>query len=216
MKTHRIGFTSFITVALLAAACGAGNGQQITPATSLQDALERARQAVSNSSMKISINTVGFDLPAGSEAERYLQEISQIGGGAYFAAADSGQLTAAMAGAATGQTSTYGNMPQVASPRNGEQVGPSTLVIGRAQPNSVVVIQTEVYDQLNGQFIKMVPGHRHAPNPDGSFELLISTPLVSFGEKRPLRYEIHVFTVTRDGGKSPHAIITVQQRSPTP
>ncbi len=216
MKTHRIGLSSFIAVALLGAACAAGNSEEITPAANLREAIERARQAVANSPMKISISAVGFDLATGSGAEKYLQEISQIGGGAYFAASDSGQLTAAMAGAATGQTSTYGNMPQVTSPKNGEQVGPSTLVIGRAQPNSVVVIQTEVYDQLDGQFIKMVPGHRHAPKPDGSFELLIATPLVSFGEKRPLRYEIHVFTVTRDGDKSPHAIITVQQRSPTP
>ncbi len=207
---------SFLALLLITAVCAAEIIDLTTEGETVEQALQEAQQAVSNSSMRLSINTVGFDLTAGSEAERYLQEISQIGGGAYFAAADSGQLTAAMAGAATGQTSAYGDMPQVASPSNGEQVGPSTLVIGRAQPNSVVVIQTEVYDQLDGQFIKMVPGHRHAPKPDGSFELLIATPLISFGEKRPLRYEIHVFTVTRDGGKSPHAIITVQQRSPTP
>ncbi len=208
--------TSLLALLLFAAVCAAEIVDLTAPNETLEDAMKEAQAAMANSSMKISINTIGFDLTPGSEAENYLQELSQIGGGSYFAASDSGQLTAAMAGAATGQTSTYGNTPQVTSPTNGEQVGPSTLVIGRAQPNSVVVIQTEVYDQLDGQFIKMVPGHRHAPKPDGSFELLIATPLVSFGEKRPLRYEIHVFTVTRDGDKSPHAIITVQQRSPTP
>ena len=216
MKTANMRVSLFLALLVVGSSSTAEIVDLSTPGETVADALKEAQAAVANSARKISVNTVGLDLRPGSEAEQYLQDISQIGGGSYFAASDSGQLVAAMTGAATGQTSTYGNMPQVASPRNGEQVGPSTLVIGRAQPNSVVVIQTEVYEQLDGQFIKMVPGHRHAPKPDGSFELLIATPLVSFGEKRPLRYEIHVFTVTRDGNKSPHAIITVEQRSPTP
>ncbi len=208
--------SALLLLLLLAAVCEAEIVDLTAPGETLEDAMKEAQAAMANSSMKISINTVGFDLSPGSEAEKYLQELSQIGGGAYFAASDAGQLTQAMTGAATGQTSTYADIPQVISPTNGEQVGPSTLVIGTARPDAVVVIQTEVYDQLDGKFIKMVPGHRHAPEPDGSFELLIATPLVSFGEKRPLRYEIHVFTVTRDGGKSPEAIVTVDQKAPTP
>ncbi len=182
-----------------------------TPGETIEDALKEAQQAVANSSMKLSISAVGFDLSPGSEAEKYLQEMASIGGGSYFAASDGGELLAALTGAATGQYSAYGDVPVITSPRNGDQVGPATQVEGRATPNSVVVIQTEVYNQANGEFVKMVPGIRHRPGPDGAFSLLVSTPKVSFGVKQPLRYEIHVFTVKADGSQSPHAIVTVDQ-----
>ncbi len=207
-----------LALLLTAAACPAEIVDLSTPGETIEDALKEAQAAVANSPMKLSISAVGFDLSPGSEAEKYLQDMASIGGGAYFAASDSGELTQALTGAATGQTSGYGGTPIITSPQNGDTVGPATMVVGTAQlqGDGVIVIQTQVYDQLNGDFIKMVPGHRHKLNPDGSFALLVATPLISFGVKRPLRYEIHAFTATRDGDKSPHAIVTVEQPAPTP
>jgi hypothetical protein len=218
MIMHNTHLVVTITLLLVAGSCSAQIVDLSSPGETVADAVKEAQEAVANSTMKISINTVGFDLYAGSEAENYLQEIAQIGGGSYFAAADGGQLTQAMTGAATGQISGYGGTPIITSPQNADTVGPATMVTGTAQiaGEGVIVIQTEVYDQLNGDFIKMVPGHRHKLNPDGSFALLIATPLVSFGVKRPLRYEIHAFTATSDGNKSAHAIVTVDQQQPTP
>ena len=205
-----------LALLMLMAVCSSEIVDLSTPGETVDDAIQEAQQALAASPMNISINTVGFDLGPGSEAEKYLQQIAQIGGGSYFAASDTGQLTQALAGAATGQVSTYGNVPVITSPQNGEMVGPSTLVEGMATPGAVVVLQTEVYEQIDGTFVKMVPGHRHVTNADGSFSLLIATPRVSFGQKRPLRYEIHAFTVTQDGTKSQHAIVTVEQELPTP
>lgn len=218
MRNYKTHLAVALTLLLLAGCCSAQIVDLSSPGETLADAAKEAQQAVANSTMKISINTVGFDLYAGSEAEQYLQEMAQIGGGSYFAAADGGQLTQAMTGAATGQTSGYGGTPIITSPQNADAVGPATMVTGTAEipGDGVIVIQTQVYDQLSGEFIKMVPGHRHRLKPDGSFALLIATPRISFGVKQPLRYEIHAFTATRDGDKSAHAIVTVDQQSPTP
>lgn len=211
-----IVFACTLLLAALGAAC-AENVMLTTPGETVEDALKEAQQAVANSSMRVSVSAVGFDLGEGSEAEQYLQQITQIGGGQYYTTSESGDLSNAMTAATRGQQSTSSNIPVIKSPANGEKVGPSTLVVGVAEPGSVVVIQTEVYNQSTGEFIKMVPGHRHRTEPDGSFSLLVSTPLVTIGEKdTPLRYEIHVFTVTREGGKSPEAIVTVQQQENTP
>ena len=196
---------------LSAAVCRAEIVDLSTPGETIEDALKEAQQAVANSSMKLSISAVGFDLSPGSEAEKYLQDMASIGGGSYFAAADGGQLTQALTGAATGQFSAYGDVPIITSPQNGAQVGPATRVEGRASPDALVVIQTEVYDQTTGKFVKMVPGIRHRPEADGTFSLLVSTPKVSFGTKNPMRYEIHVFTARADGFESQHAIVTVDQ-----
>jgi len=209
MIMHNTHLVVTITLLLVAGSCSAQIVDLSSPGETVADAVKEAQEAVANSTMKISINTVGFDLYAGSEAENYLQEIAQIGGGSYFAAADGGRVPGRSELARRGASGPAGRR---------DTVGPATMVTGTAQiaGEGVIVIQTEVYDQLNGDFIKMVPGHRHKLNPDGSFALLIATPLVSFGVKRPLRYEIHAFTATSDGNKSAHAIVTVDQQQPTP
>lgn len=123
-------------------------------------------------------------------------------------------LVAALASAATCSEGTPkpGEAPIVTSPVNGAQVGPSTLVVGKAVPGSLVVIQTKVFDIKDGvEFSRMVPGHRHRTNDDGSFALLISTPRAFFSSESSVRYEIHVFTATREG-QSPHRIIKVTQK----
>lgn len=212
--------TVLLAAILIAAIASVGMAENVmltTPGETVDDALKEAQDAIAASNMKVSVSAVGFALTEGSEAETYLEQITQIGGGQYYTASESGDLSNAMTAATTGQRSTYSKIPVIHSPKNGEKVGPSTLVKGVAKPGSVVVIQTEVYDQTTGEFLKMVPGHRHKNNPDGSFSLLIATPLVSIGEQdTPLRYEIHVFTVTRDGGQSPEAIVTVDQEKNAP
>ncbi len=116
-----------------------------------------------------------------------------------------------------GQLPLEGQAPVVTSPTDGYVAGPSTLVVGKAPLGSLVVIQTFVFDTTDDGYIKMVPGHRHKVNPDGSFALLVATPRIAFGEKqRVVRYEIHVFTITRDGRKSPSAVIHAGQGPYTP
>lgn len=206
----RLGIALMI-FALLGCCIATSMAEDIQPAGSLEEAIARAQAAVADSSMTFTMSTVGFDLTPGSDAERHLQEISQIGGGAYFAAADDGSLSLAMAGAASGQASGYGEMPIITSPRNSDTVGPSTMVTGKVSPGAFVVLHTEVYDEVTGEFVKKVPGHRHRADDTGNFALLIATPLVSFGEKHALRYEIHAYTARPDGWKSAHAIVTVHQ-----
>ena len=110
-----------------------------------------------------------------------------------------------------------GEAPIVKSPQKGDIIGPSTLVVGVAPLGSLVVIQTQIYDTLDdAKYYRMIPGHRHRVNPDGTFALLIATPRAFFWEQRPLRYEIHTYTVTADGKESPHAIVTVTPKPPTP
>lgn len=105
-----------------------------------------------------------------------------------------------------------GEAPIVTSPVNGAQVGPSTMVVGKAIPGSLVIIQTKVFDTKEGvEYSRMVPGHRHRTNDDGSFALLVSTPRAFFSSESTVRYEIHVFTATREG-QSPHRIIKVTQK----
>ncbi len=211
MRIFLCGLTVLAVLSLCI--CPSLADEEIQPSGSLEEAIARAQAAVAESNMTFTISTVGFDLAPGSDAERHLQEISQIGGGAYFAAADDGSLSQAVAGAALGQSSGYGEMPIVTSPRNGDTVGPSTMVTGKVSPGAFVVLHTEVYDEVTGEFVKKVPGHRHRADDSGNFALLIATPLVSFGEKHALRYEIHAFTARPDGWKSAHAIVTVHQQT---
>lgn len=109
-----------------------------------------------------------------------------------------------------------GAPPIVTSPSPNTQVGPATLVVGRAAHGSLIVIHTEIFDAEDGtQYYRPIPGHRHLVNPDGSFALLISTPRTFFWVQRPVRYEIHVYAITPDGQKSPHTVIPVKQTPPS-
>ena len=121
-------------------------------------------------------------------------------------------MGAAQPSAAADRVPARGEAPIVASPMAGELVGPSTLVVGKAPYGSVVCIVTDVYDQRTGlPYWRLIPGHRHRVNPDGTFALLVSTPRVFFGTIGAQRYEIHVFTVDADGTESPHTVIPVTQ-----
>ncbi|MFO7947305.1 MAG: hypothetical protein R6V19_10870 [Armatimonadota bacterium] len=124
-------------------------------------------------------------------------------------------LCQAQPAAAPTDTPARGEAPVVVSPTSGTIVGPATLVVGKAYPGSLVVIQTHVYDENHeNEYYRIIPGHRHRTNPDGSFSLLVSTPRVFFGNRVKLHYDIHVFTATKDGKESPHTVIPVQQKKP--
>lgn len=114
--------------------------------------------------------------------------------------------------AAADRVPAQGEAPIVTRPMAGELVGPSTLIVGKAPYGSVVCIVTDVFDQRTGlPYYRLIPGHRHKVNPDGTFSLLVSTPRVYFGTIGPQRYEIHVFTVDAAGNESGHTIIPVTQ-----
>lgn len=107
--------------------------------------------------------------------------------------------------------------PIVFAPVKGDVVGPATMVRGKAKPGSLVVIKSKVFDIVDDNpHPRMVPGHRHYTNPDGTFALLIATPRIFIGLHLLVRYEIHVFTLKKDGTESKHVIIPVTQAAPTP
>lgn len=201
-----------VTIAVCMAvglATGAWTRQDLCEAgETVESALAEAQQAVGQSSRPIQINTVGLDVEGDEEAISYLQSVAAIGGGSYYAAADASQVEAALAGAATGAASDFTGAPVIISPRNGDTVGPSTTVVGRAQPGQLVVVWTAVYDATTGELKKKVPGHRHLTDETGGFSLVISTPRIFLGADIPLRYEIHAQAFT---GRTPslEAIVTV-------
>lgn len=180
----------------------------------VQQAADAAAQALRNSRMKVTISTVGFDISAGSEAETYLKDTAQIGGGAYFTASDSGQLAQALGSAAAGltATTTAPGAILILQPRENDPVGPSIDIIGKADPAQVIVIYTVVYNAATGEKIRTVPGIRNRPKETGDFNFRIATPRISIGaadNPPPLRYELHAHSLLADGSKGPEVVINL-------
>lgn len=182
--------------------------------------LDFARQAVANSRMKLSLSAVGFDISQGSKAETYLQQVAQVAGGTYYRAEAGGQLAQVMDLAATGQPAgpqVPAGAVQVLQPKEGDIAGPSIEVVGRGTPGEVVVIYCVVFGVDQGDKLRTVPGIRHRIAADGTFNLRIATPRVSFGAADAvgrLRYEVHVHTVDASGAKGPATVINLL--SPVP
>ncbi len=190
------------------------------PGETIAEAEARTREALANSNMKISVSAVGFDIPPGSEAEKYLQGTARAGGGGYFTANDAGELAEAMGAAAAGQTSIAGGGAQriiITRPVDNDIVGPSIDVVGKAPPNSLVVLYTIVYPYGTDEQPKMVPGIRHRATATGDFSFRIATPRVSFGETNVrIRYAIRAHTLEADGTKGPETVVNVFSPEPTP
>lgn len=94
------------------------------PGETTAQAIAEAQKASANSPMVTSMSTVGFDIPVGSKAEKYLQQAAQAGGGGYYRAEKGGQLARIMDDAAAGRP------PQAATPPPGSgqlRVGRSIL-----------------------------------------------------------------------------------------
>lgn len=185
----------------------------------VQQAADQAAQALQNTPMKLSISAVGFDITAGSEAEKYLQDTARAGGGAYFTANDAGQLSSALSSAASGLSSsgaaappTAANVITLTKPRDGDIVGPSIEIIGRTGPGQLIVITTIVYNSLTNQPVRVVPGIRNRASATGDFTFRIATPRVSFGGgvvPPKLRYELRAYTLQADGSKGPEVVVNL-------
>ncbi|MCD6351830.1 MAG: hypothetical protein J7M26_06910 [Armatimonadetes bacterium] len=104
------------------------------------------------------------------------------------------------------------SQPVVTSPKNGERVGTSIDVVGRAQPGCLVVIWTEVRKQQDNSLVSSVPGIRHKPEPDGSFHFRVAAPRIFLGEDTPLVYYLHVRADTAQGHSKPTIIKLYPQK----
>jgi hypothetical protein len=166
--------------------------------------------------MQVQVSTVGLGIEHDPAAQSYLQQTAQIGGGGYFTASDTGQLSAALGAAASGQTGTAAMSPDqvlITSPRDGDQVGPSTVVEGRTGPNEIVVIYTLCFNEDTGEQIRKVPGIRHKATESGDFSFRIATPRVSFGDRSAkVRFEIHAHIVRAGGFQGPETVVTVYEQ----
>lgn len=189
------------------------------PGETVQQAGDQAAKALTQAKMKPTISTVGFDIPAGSEAEKTLQETAQIGGGAYFTANDAGQLSAALGAAASGQVVAAAAPDTVVltAPKNGDVAGPSIDLVGKAPPGQLIVVFTNVYDADTGDKLRTVAGIRNRASVTGDFTFRIATPRLSFGAVQAppaLRYELHAYIARADGTTGPETIVNVTAPKP--
>lgn len=206
MKLHVLG----LLAAGMAACCAAWAERDLAaPGETVESALQEAQRAVAQRPLPIQINAVGLGVQGDANAVAYLQQMAAIGGGHYYEATGPDDVEAAMMSAATGAPSGFMGAPIITSPRNGEVVGPSTVVKGRARAGALVIVWTAVYNAKTGELMEKVPGHRHRADQNGEFALRISTPRVYLGQDVPLRYEIHAQTMDEKGNKSLEAIVTV-------
>ncbi len=109
-----------------------------TPDMTTDEAIEEAVRAAASSSMVVAASAVGFDIPAGSTAEQYLEVLSEVGGGSYHRAETGGGLSQVMADAASGRPST----PHTPTPTAGE------LVICREVVNGTPVGVGTTFERL--------------------------------------------------------------------
>ncbi len=115
------------------------------PGQTTEDAIQQMHRALAAAKMRMSASAVGFDIPANSTAEKYLQKVAQAAGGSYYRAEAGGQLTRIMADAAAGRPP----QPAVSHPTPGRlQVGRS-IQDGKLQGAAEhFATATEVWAQL--------------------------------------------------------------------
>ena len=86
----------------------------------------------------------------------------------------------------------HAGAPIVYSPRNGDRLGTRTEFSIKTTPGVLQTIWTVVKRADTGQVVKEVPGIRHLPKADGTYQGAIATPRVAIGDRSvQLRYEIH-------------------------
>ena len=87
---------------------------------------------------------------------------------------------------------THAGAPIVYSPRNGDRLGTRTEFSIKATPGVLQEIWTVVKRADTGEVLREVPGIRHLPKADGTYQGAIATPRVALGDRSvKLRYEIH-------------------------
>jgi len=86
----------------------------------------------------------------------------------------------------------HAGAPIVYSPRNGDRLGTRTEFSIKATPGVLQEIWTVVKRADTGEVLRDVPGIRHLPKADGTYQGAIATPRVAMGDRSvKLRYEIH-------------------------
>ena len=97
--------------------------------------------------------------------------------------------------------------PIVYSPRNGDRLGTRTEFSIKATPGVLQEIWTQVKRADTGEVLRKVPGIRHLPKADGTYQGAIATPRVALGDRTvQLRYEIHFRNGTNAG--DPETVVT--------
>ncbi|MFQ6097469.1 MAG: hypothetical protein ACE5O2_07035, partial [Armatimonadota bacterium] len=179
-------------------------------------AFQEAQRAAQGSNMRLTLSTVGFRIAPGSSAESYLQHAARIG--AYFRAAEGGQLSEALGAAASGAAGPRAPETVVVhQPNDGAVVGPHVDVAGKTTPGALVVACTVVYVANTGAKVREIPGFRRRASETGDFAFRIATPRVHFGNKDlRLRYEVHLYVAHRDGRKGPETVINLFSEQPQP
>jgi len=206
MKQLRIiAVATIVCVAL--ATPGEARRELCTPDETVETARQEAMQALDHGQVSLTISTVGFAIPAGSEAESYLQQTAQIGGGGYFLASDSGQLADAMGAAATGQTMTTTGVT-ITTPAEGDSVQGRVTVAGTGKPGALIIVSTEVRAQDDDELLRDVPGSRHAIAEDGTWQVWVAAPVLPANVAEPLYYVIKAKWITRTE-ESPEARVKV-------
>ena len=102
--------------------------------------------------------------------------------------------------------------PVVLMPHADDYVGTRTEVSIQTTPGVLQVIYTLVRRVDNGEVIDNVPGIRHYPADDGSYQGAIATPRISVGDRTvEIYYEIHFRNGPNDG--DPETVVTVYPNS---
>ncbi len=174
----------------------------------VETARAEAVQATRQGNVALTISTVGFAIGEGSEAESYLQQTAGIGGGAYFSASDSGQLTEAMGAAASGQSAPTTGVT-ITTPKQGERVQGRVTVAGTGKPGALIVVSTEARAQDDDELLRDVPGSRHKIAKDGTWQVWVAAPVLPENIAEPLYYIIKARWITRDGQESNEASVKV-------
>ena len=101
--------------------------------------------------------------------------------------------------------------PTVTFPRNGDQIGPATDVIGNLGHRGLICIITDVYRTDNTSTAQTVPGIRHYTEADGSFHFRIGVPRHLPGPVGPLVYKIRVLELRGPSNPGPETLVTVRR-----
>jgi hypothetical protein len=163
------------------------------PAESVQQAFAEAQQALANGTFVLSVRTIGFTIKPTSDAEKYLQEVAQIGMGVYVGADTGAELPAATSKAAHWRVRMPPFPPPaiaIYSPEEGAALDSPFDVEGATNPpNGLVFISVVPVRADTGEKLRAIPVIRHrSDSKTGAFSF--PTPLPRAGDY-PLRYEVH-------------------------
>ena len=116
--------------------------------------------------------------------------------------------------ATTPPTAADGDRVVLTRPQANELVGTTIEIVGRARPNTTVVIYTVVYNAQNGQMITTVPGVRAKTKDSGEFAWVLPSPRITYGQPNtPVIFELHARIVRADGTDGPETVLRIRGAS---